>query len=602
MYWPDRDSGVDVEPTRRPVASAVRQYFTEGGPGIPPTVPGGDWFNQITNELLNLLAAAGIDPSKTDDEQLLEAISVLIQAGGSDVLAELMQSTGSSKIGHGPGNVKTALDSLAASDEVLAQRINVKSLTPRFNASAALWANGKKGTTILGDSICHGAFAGNLYSHGITRLLARALNGEFGTSSYGFTPMLALGVGQPYESRDIHDVSFINVGSGWVGQSGADGAEFLNGFAFRSTAAGNKISYSLPSFQRRAVIHHANQAGGGTFTIKVNGAVVATVNTGSNSDKFAATEVAANDNQYGGVTIEVETTNTLPVDICGISYFSSVIEPVLQNMSESGRRARYVSTTVINEVCAQSSTVIFALGQNDYAETDPAYRSATIAVIDALIAASNANGCQMVVPDFCWTAGGTSNWFRLQLKRLAVETSGIYIPFPDLLRQPSGAQPDANYLVNTLGMWVDGSHPNVTGCQWVFETIAKGMGLSCSSKREALTLHDYWMPLPLKSSVGIENAVLTTQSACKRTPSGVAVRLYVEAAPSGEVPIGSYTICDSFAVRADIFGSNLQSQAIIKADRTTVIGGVSITPGGQVIINVAAPAQFNDIALATILS
>ncbi|MCV9382447.1 hypothetical protein OE564_10455 [Aeromonas hydrophila] len=112
MYWPDRDSGVDVEPTRRPVASAVRQYFTEGGPGIPPTVPGGDWFNQITNELLNLLAAAGIDPSKTDDEQLLEAIGILIQAGGSDVLSLLLQSTGSEKIGDGPGTVKTSLDAL----------------------------------------------------------------------------------------------------------------------------------------------------------------------------------------------------------------------------------------------------------------------------------------------------------------------------------------------------------------------------------------------------------------------------------------------------------------------------------------------------------
>lgn len=77
MYWPDRGSGVPVEPARRPVASAVRQYFTEGGAGQAPTVPGGDWFNQITNEVLNVLAAAGIDPSKTDDDQLLQAIKTV---------------------------------------------------------------------------------------------------------------------------------------------------------------------------------------------------------------------------------------------------------------------------------------------------------------------------------------------------------------------------------------------------------------------------------------------------------------------------------------------------------------------------------------------
>lgn len=74
MYWPDTQTGVDVEPARKPVASPVRKFFTEGGLGQPPTVPGGDWFNQITNEVLNVLAAAGIDPSKTDDDQLLKAI------------------------------------------------------------------------------------------------------------------------------------------------------------------------------------------------------------------------------------------------------------------------------------------------------------------------------------------------------------------------------------------------------------------------------------------------------------------------------------------------------------------------------------------------
>ncbi|MEI4967324.1 right-handed parallel beta-helix repeat-containing protein [Aeromonas caviae] len=74
MYWPDTNTGVDIEPPRKPVASPVRKFFTEGGVGQPPTVPGGDWFNQVTNELLNVLAAAGIDPSKTDDDQLLQAI------------------------------------------------------------------------------------------------------------------------------------------------------------------------------------------------------------------------------------------------------------------------------------------------------------------------------------------------------------------------------------------------------------------------------------------------------------------------------------------------------------------------------------------------
>jgi hypothetical protein len=82
MFWPDRGSGVPTEPARRPVASAVRQYFTEGGEGVPPTVPGGDWFNQVTNELLNVLAAAGITPDKNDDGQLAQAISQMFAGNG----------------------------------------------------------------------------------------------------------------------------------------------------------------------------------------------------------------------------------------------------------------------------------------------------------------------------------------------------------------------------------------------------------------------------------------------------------------------------------------------------------------------------------------
>lgn len=78
MYWPDRGSGVATEPARRPVASLIRQYFSEGGLGEAPTVPGADWFNQITNELLNVLDEAGIEPSKVLDNQLALSIKTLI--------------------------------------------------------------------------------------------------------------------------------------------------------------------------------------------------------------------------------------------------------------------------------------------------------------------------------------------------------------------------------------------------------------------------------------------------------------------------------------------------------------------------------------------
>ncbi|MGL5813516.1 MAG: SGNH/GDSL hydrolase family protein [Aeromonas sp.] len=106
MYWPDRGSGVPDEPARRPVASLIRQYFTEGGLGQAPTIPGADWFNQVTNELLNVLAEAGIDPSKSDDSQLTQSIYAL-QTNWFGV------SAGASRVGtHGGDNVQHVLDDI----------------------------------------------------------------------------------------------------------------------------------------------------------------------------------------------------------------------------------------------------------------------------------------------------------------------------------------------------------------------------------------------------------------------------------------------------------------------------------------------------------
>lgn len=106
MFWPDTQTGVDVEPARKTVQSAVRKYFTEGGVGVPPTVPGGDWFNQITNELLNVLAAAGIDPSKADDDQLLQAIQGIAADAESSLRQELAAESGASLVGISTGRTQ----------------------------------------------------------------------------------------------------------------------------------------------------------------------------------------------------------------------------------------------------------------------------------------------------------------------------------------------------------------------------------------------------------------------------------------------------------------------------------------------------------------
>jgi len=78
-------------PVKTATAVTSRPAYTEGGApgfftagnavaGIPATVPGEHWFNMTQEELLNVIRAAGLVPSATDDTQLREAVLKLILA------------------------------------------------------------------------------------------------------------------------------------------------------------------------------------------------------------------------------------------------------------------------------------------------------------------------------------------------------------------------------------------------------------------------------------------------------------------------------------------------------------------------------------------
>ncbi|HFY0733314.1 TPA: glycine-rich domain-containing protein, partial [Citrobacter amalonaticus] len=77
MFHVDNSTGVPVMPPPSPVTSETELFFTEGGNGIPATFPGPDWFNTIQSELLNILRAAGLDPDKMDNTQILTALKKL---------------------------------------------------------------------------------------------------------------------------------------------------------------------------------------------------------------------------------------------------------------------------------------------------------------------------------------------------------------------------------------------------------------------------------------------------------------------------------------------------------------------------------------------
>jgi microcystin-dependent protein len=60
-------------------------YFTKGNPtsGTPATVPGQDWFNSVQEELIGIIVAAGLTPSKSNSTQLITAIKAIALAPGT---------------------------------------------------------------------------------------------------------------------------------------------------------------------------------------------------------------------------------------------------------------------------------------------------------------------------------------------------------------------------------------------------------------------------------------------------------------------------------------------------------------------------------------
>lgn len=85
-------SGAVASPPAAPL-SPSSGYPTSGNPlaAVPATVPGPYWFHQITEEIRNVLVAAGITPDHEDLSQLAAAVQALATNGAG--VAEMVAAT-----------------------------------------------------------------------------------------------------------------------------------------------------------------------------------------------------------------------------------------------------------------------------------------------------------------------------------------------------------------------------------------------------------------------------------------------------------------------------------------------------------------------------
>lgn len=515
-----------------------------------------------------------------------------LQAVGDAALRQaLASSAGSSMVNTPTGTVEARLLAGEAKDATQDARIDTLELanfaTPGLISNSGSAAS--KNITLWGDSISHNAFANNAFLHGWSRLLNRAVNAEAGASSYGYTNWASLGAGSTL-TTEIHNVTFSPSGA-WaaIDAQSAGAALSPNGQAIRSPGLGGTMTIGVPFFQNRGELHYLRQPGGGAFTIAVNGSVVSTVNTDGAFGHMTASFNMA-DAGYGTVTIVITQTVAGIVDIVGPGYLASATEPIFNCFAQSGRRLAYASEAAILKAMAESSVFILALGHNDQGDGDAnsAYYANFMQRIDWVVQYAKQYNVKLVVPDFCWTAPENSR-VRGQLRRAAREASGIYVNLPRMIFSGTVAI-STSYLIDTLKMWSDGSHPNKDGHKWIFETVAKAMGLSCSTKKEAIRQHDFWMPLPLQAAAGVENGNLASSALCsayKRNGNEVIVKVFAENAPTGAFPIGVYALTTGFNAKSELaLAQGKTGVAYVRNDTGVAVSGYSIEQNGALTLNV----------------
>lgn len=216
MFRTDQATAVTALPV--PAAAGTPGYFTGGNPatGQAATILDADWLNMVQEELLSLLAAAGIAPSKTTYTQVRDAIrslrgtlQVLTDTGAANVYAAANPSpmavlpagsgvTQTVKIAHANTGASTyAPDGLAAAPiyGMAGQPLQGSELTTNGVATLMSYV----GPVLNGGQLCwilvdctlgaRQVFPGSQSQHAAQygQLLQRT-NGKAGAVAYGGTP------------------------------------------------------------------------------------------------------------------------------------------------------------------------------------------------------------------------------------------------------------------------------------------------------------------------------------------------------------------------------------------------------------------------------
>ncbi len=416
-----------------------------------------------------------------------------------------------------------------------------------FNSAApkSSFLFGGGGVAILGDSISHGAFSRNIFRNNWTSIFKRAWNVDNQSENYGFVSLYGpMGSGDLF-SKDIIDVSR----SGFSSIEGIGAAASPSGHMLQSVVADAYVEVTSPSINGALRVCWIGQSGGGSFDVFRNGVLISTVDT-STLNGFATTQFNVNDNGRGKVTFKFVTKSAAPVIICGVMYSNPDSRNSVHNFSQSGRKLANASTAALTSAISGASTLIMALGHNDsFSSSDATYMTTFNEKIDHIIALCKSNAIPVIVPDFCWRSP-TTDPVRLALKRLADETNGIYLPFPEWFKSDGSRFANTAQQVTTYKLFDDGSHPNIEGHKVIGAAICKAAGLQHSCRDTLLRYHDWWFPvaIPASSALGNYSADYDKILRAKRNGDLITITGWLKNSAGGNVPVGEHVIADTASV------------------------------------------------------
>ncbi|WP_394899455.1 BppU family phage baseplate upper protein [Clostridium paraputrificum] len=326
---------------------------------------------------------------------------------------------------------------------------------------------------LVGDSILHGANAPDIYKQSWGELIKKSLQEKYNSNNQGFEKGFCYMKNTVAEMKGFHEIT-LNEDDSW--QKVNNNTSICLSYYYTMSRS-KKLSFKPKKSSKFRIIFEG-LTNGGTFKYYTKSGKwgVKTQSTNQSADSsglpFYSEEMRCDLGDE--IIIESDASGT-EVRILGIQYYENEKDIMINNYGRSGATLSNVPDKTL-ELWADCQILFFSMGHNDSFYPDDFGKFTDR--INKLIEYIKKYNPFVIVNDFVW-AKEPSFHIRSELKRLADETGGIYIPYTEILPYGTNVQ---NWING--GFLSDGSHPTPNGMRIIHNVNCKTLNLPVSTNRD----------------------------------------------------------------------------------------------------------------------